>query len=192
VSTAGIEKLRAALYRIKLDLEGSKRTSEITSDIIEVLDATQNTKSRVAFSSSIFCVNAGHILLIKHNLLGLWLPLGGELEIWESPQEAALREAMEEAGYSDEEIAFPNLKGTAFCEPAGFIGYEEHTAGPKGTHLNFCFVAQVAHRNVKGDGTWSEHKWLLPEDVQGLHFTTSNVQYSARQIGELIKKGSVK
>lgn len=38
------------------------------------------------------------VLLINHKKLGRWLPVGGHVEEGETPEEAAAREAMEEAG----------------------------------------------------------------------------------------------
>ena len=53
---------------------------------------------RRTFAVAIFCRNAGEILLIRHKRLGLWLPVGGELDLGEPPLEAARRELKEETG----------------------------------------------------------------------------------------------
>lgn len=139
---------------------------------------------RHAFSASVFIRRGQQVLLIRHKLLGLWLPVGGELETvsvqektetsrtkyqrLETPLEAAMREVREETQL---EVRFPKIKYAPTGTPRGFLGYEEHTAGPKGYHMNFCFLADVVDSVMgvepKSDGSWSEHRWVNPHAVQG-------------------------
>jgi 8-oxo-dGTP diphosphatase len=119
---------------------------------------------RRAFSSSVFCRQNGKVLLIQHKLLGLWLPIGGEREGNETPLETAAREATEETGFTPH---FPAIRHAPTGTPPGFIGYEEHEAGPKGVHMNFCFLALVEGQGEPvSDGSWDEHRWVDPFDVQ--------------------------
>ena len=118
---------------------------------------------RQAFSVSIFARNAGRILLIKHKRLGTWLPVGGELDPGETPLEAARRELKEETGLTGSFVQVCGIDGT----PPGFLGYEEHLAGSKGLHLNFCFVAEVATDQVKPNEEFSEYQWVTdPASVE--------------------------
>ena len=104
---------------------------------------------RRAFSVSIFARHTSddgaggpgqrRILLVHHKRLDTWLPVGGELEPGETPLEAARRELFEETGLQGTFTAMSDIDGT----PPGFLVYEEHDAGSKGTHLNWCFVADV-------------------------------------------------
>ena len=104
---------------------------------------------RRAFSVSIFARDpAGRVLLVKHKRLGTWLPPGGEIEPDETPLQAAHRELFEETGLVGRFAPAPvddALAGLAPVDgaPAGLLSYEEHDAGSKGVHLNFCFVADV-------------------------------------------------
>jgi len=117
---------------------------------------------RRAWSVSVFARHAGRVLLVHHRRLGTWLPVGGEVEAGETPLEAAQRELKEETGLVGAFVAGLGVPGT----PAGFLAYEEHPAGAKGTHLNFCFVADVATDAVVANEEFGEWRWV--EDAGGL------------------------
>jgi 8-oxo-dGTP pyrophosphatase MutT (NUDIX family) len=53
---------------------------------------------KIDFTVAIFVVHQDQVLLIHHRSLGMWLPLGGHIELDEDPEQAALREAHEESG----------------------------------------------------------------------------------------------
>ena len=117
---------------------------------------------RQAFSVAIFARHQHRILLIKHRRLGLWLPVGGELNAGEAPQAAALRELREETGLEGTFVALPNaIDG----QPAGLIGYEEHPAGDKGTHLNFSFLADVPSDQVTPNHEFDAYRWVERSDA---------------------------
>lgn len=119
---------------------------------------------RRAFSVAIFARNRGAVLLIRHKRLGTWLPVGGELESGETPIEAARRELSEETGLTGRFAEDAGVDGT----PPGFIGYEEHSAGSKGLHLNFAFVADVESRQLARCDEWDDARWVGADELAGV------------------------
>jgi ADP-ribose pyrophosphatase YjhB (NUDIX family) len=118
---------------------------------------------RKAWSVSVFARDSnGRVLLIKHKRLGTWLPPGGEVEDGESPQQAASRELLEETGLV---ARFVEVDGAIEGAPTGLIAYEEHDAGSKGLHMNFCFLADV-DGDVVPNEEFDEHAWV--DDVSAV------------------------
>jgi 8-oxo-dGTP pyrophosphatase MutT (NUDIX family) len=49
-------------------------------------------------TASAFVVSARGVILLRHRLLGIWVQPGGHIDPGEGPEEAALRETLEETG----------------------------------------------------------------------------------------------
>ncbi len=130
--------------------------------------------TRSAFSVAIFARDPQRrVLLIRHKRLGTWLPVGGEMEAGETPLQAAQRELFEETGLRGAFVNVAMMPAVAGA-PVGLCGYEEHAAGSKGLHFNFCFVADVDGTPIAND-EYSEHQFVTsarhidcPDNVKDL------------------------
>jgi 8-oxo-dGTP diphosphatase len=121
---------------------------------------------RRAFSVAVYARRGDSVLVIEHRRLRTWLPIGGELEPGETPLEAARRELREETGLAGR---FRALGGALDGVPPGLLGYEEHQAGSKGTHMNFVFVTEVADAaDIVPNHEFTAWRWVDRAALDGL------------------------
>jgi 8-oxo-dGTP pyrophosphatase MutT (NUDIX family) len=117
------------------------------------------------FTVAVFVVHEGRVLLHWHRKLGMWLPPGGHNERDELPDEAALREVLEETGIRVElvgerrdDIADP----VQLHRPAGV---QLEGIGPGHQHIDLIYFARPAGPTEIRQG-FSEDKvgWYGPEE----------------------------
>ena len=65
---------------------------------------------KVDFTVEVFIVYKNKVLLRKHDKLKFWLSVGGHIELYEDPNQAAVREVMEEVGLKVELYKDPKLE----------------------------------------------------------------------------------
>jgi 8-oxo-dGTP pyrophosphatase MutT (NUDIX family) len=98
------------------------------------------------FTVAVFVVWQHQVLLHQHRKLGKWLPPGGHIEANELPDQAAIREVLEEAGIEVQLIATDKLEYTPEAElprqltrPRG-IQLESISAGHE--HIDLIYFAR--------------------------------------------------
>lgn len=80
-------------------------------------------------TASAFVVSARGVILLRHRLLGIWVQPGGHVDPGEGPEEAALRETVEETGLA-----------VAHRTPVELFHVDVHP-GPRGhTHYDLRYV----------------------------------------------------
>ena len=95
-----LQKLR--VYAAQFPLE-----QETCSDYIDFVENEPDClkrslqKGHVTASCWILCPERDEVLLTHHRKLGIWIQLGGHLDVGEDVLDAALREAREESGIPD-------------------------------------------------------------------------------------------
>lgn len=146
---------------------------------------------RRAYAAAVYVVRGARVLLIKHKLLGMWLPVGGELEPNELPEQAAARELREETGYEVERWLTPRDLHRVDGTPEGMLGYETSPlAQPKGVHLIFSFACEVRGDGAPvSDGSWTEHAWCSYQHVAHLVSLAQTLPKVRRRVQQALLAG---
>jgi 8-oxo-dGTP pyrophosphatase MutT (NUDIX family) len=130
------------------------------------------------FTATVLVVHRDKVLLHRHKKRGSLLPVGGHVDRDELPQDAALREAREEAGL---EIALHNTDALHFgdvlvlARPAHMLLVNMN---PYHQHIDFIYYATATTDQVQPlDGESDQLFWLtkaeliatpMAENIRGL------------------------
>ena len=117
------------------------------------------------FTVAVFVVWEGKVLLHRHRKLGMWLPPGGHIEENELPDEAAVREVLEETGLGvrlvgerREDVADP----VQLHRPAGV---QLENIGPGHQHIDLIYFARPSgSTRIRDDFSEDKVGWYGPED----------------------------
>lgn len=121
------------------------------------------------FTVAVFVVCSGKVLLHMHRKLGMWLPPGGHIEEGELPDDAAVREVLEETGI---EVALVGERREDVDDPVQLhrpAGVQLEYIGPGHQHIDLIYFARPTNR-VEIHESFSPDKvgWYGPEDWDGM------------------------
>ncbi|MGF1472324.1 MAG: NUDIX hydrolase [Rubrobacteraceae bacterium] len=114
---------------------------------------------------AVFVVLGRSVLLHFHGKLGMWLPPGGHIEPGELPDEAAVREVLEETGV---EIELRGEKREDISDPVQLhrpAGVQLEYIGPGHEHIDLIYFARP-RGPVEIGAAFEEDKvgWYPPEE----------------------------
>jgi 8-oxo-dGTP pyrophosphatase MutT (NUDIX family) len=84
---------------------------------------------QVDHTVEVFVVSGGKVLLRKHDKYGIWLSVGGHIELDEDPNQAALREVKEEVGLDTELLQPETLEVSNDCFWSAWPDFFKRGAG---------------------------------------------------------------
>ena len=117
------------------------------------------------FTVAVFVVRDGKVLLHHHRKLGMWLPPGGHIEAGELPDEAALREVLEETGL---EIELVGERREDVDDPVQLrrpAGVQLENIGPGHQHIDLIYFAKpIGSTEIRAEFATDKVGWYGPGD----------------------------
>ncbi len=121
------------------------------------------------FTVAVFVVWDGSVLLHLHRKLGMWLPPGGHIEPDELPDDAAVREVLEETGI---EVELVGERREDIVDPVQLIrpaGIQLEDIGPGHQHIDLIYFAKpTGPTAIRDEFTRDKVDWYAPGDWDGM------------------------
>lgn len=138
------------------------------------------------FTVAVFVIHNGHVLLHLHQKLGIWLPPGGHIEPNELPDEAAVREVLEEAGIVIELFGSRGIQTDDPEMPLQLVRPEgiqlEHIAEDH-EHIDLIYFAHLAEPVRIGlPDVFSPMQWANREDLAIIDLTAEVRAWAERAL----------
>lgn len=121
------------------------------------------------FVAGAFIVKDEKILFLKHKKYGFWLQPGGHVEPGETPDEAAIRETLEETGLKvevvDEEDRFENFSAIDLPKP---FNINLHEIEEDHWHLDFQYLVEVVGETEDYEYEDENIGWFSKDELEDL------------------------
>jgi 8-oxo-dGTP pyrophosphatase MutT (NUDIX family) len=136
------------------------------------------------FVAGAFVCRDNKILFLNHKKYGFWLQPGGHVEPGETPDEAAVRETMEETGLKvevvGEEERFENFSAIDLPQP---FNINLHEIEDGHWHLDFQYVVEIVGETDDYEYDDEDMKWLSEDDIKSDKYDMpENVRKSALKV----------
>ncbi|MDD5050857.1 MAG: NUDIX domain-containing protein [Candidatus Pacebacteria bacterium] len=125
------------------------------------------------FTSTVYIVYKGKVLLRKHEKYHIWIGVGGHVELDEEPNQAAVREAKEEVGLDIKLIHphkeptlkdYSDITNSRQLIPPAFMNL--HKINEVHSHIDLVFAATSDSNNVVPEQKGDEWKWMSVDEVE--------------------------
>lgn len=135
-----------------------------------------------------FVVHHGRVLLLFHAKLGLWLPPGGHVETGELPDDAAVREVLEETGVR---CALVGERGVDVDYPQQLVvpcGIQVERIRPGVEHVDLVYFAAAVEDGWQVDAALAARDragWYAPSELAELGANDEIRQWVAKAIARV-------
>lgn len=134
---------------------------------------------KIDFTVEVFVVYRDKVLLRKHDKYGIWLSVGGHIELDEDPNAAALREVNEEVGleveiYHEASSPLEEMDGYRELIPPQFMN--RHRINETHEHVTLVYFARSNTDQLRLSQTEKsdECKWFTREELDRAEYGISN------------------
>lgn len=142
-------------------------------------------------TAGVYIVHNNKVLMRKHDKYGIWVHVGGHVELDEDPVEAAIRECKEEVGL-DIKIFDPS------APPPSMREGNKHLAQP--THMNIHFINDTHQHcellyyatsetdKVIPENETDEWKWMTEAEIESSEHIVPQIKFYALSALETLGK----
>jgi 8-oxo-dGTP pyrophosphatase MutT (NUDIX family) len=121
------------------------------------------------FTVAVFVIWEGKVLLHLHRKLGMWLPPGGHIERGELPDDAAVREVLEETGLEVELVGERRQDVEDPIQLHRPAGVQLENIGSGHQHIDLIYFARpVGSTEIAQSYNEDRVGWYGPEDWDGM------------------------
>jgi ADP-ribose pyrophosphatase YjhB (NUDIX family) len=123
------------------------------------------------FTVAVFVVHRGRVLLLFHPKIAIWLPPGGHIEEGELPDEAAVREVLEETGVR---VRLVGDRGVDVAYPRQLVrpaGIQLEDIAPGHQHIDLVYFAVPVDDDCAVSRECAERDragWYGPDELESL------------------------
>lgn len=117
------------------------------------------------FTVTIYIIHDGKLLLVNHPRYGMWLPVGGHIELDEDPDHALLREIQEETGLKTEILSKRADFVSEGVKPLLQPHYiDVHDANPPHKHIGLIYFARALNNKFSKSSEHSDMRWVSSDE----------------------------
>jgi 8-oxo-dGTP pyrophosphatase MutT (NUDIX family) len=142
------------------------------------------------FVAGAFIVRDGEVLFLNHKKLDMWLMPGGHVEPGETPDEAAVRETLEETGLEVEIVGSEEeFEGFSAVDLPMPFNINLHEIEEGHWHCDFQYIAEIVGEKENYEYSDDDMKWLSKEDLESKKFEMpENVRRSGIKAIETVEE----
>ncbi len=129
---------------------------------------------KIDFTVEVFVVYKNRVLLRLHEKYGIWLSIGGHIELSEDPNEAALREVKEEVGldvilWKGNKQPVESRAVDNYTELIPPMGIYRHKISDAHEHVALRYFATTATIDVVPENLHDQWKWVTKDEMQSMN-----------------------
>ena len=141
------------------------------------------------FAATVFVAWRGSLLLHRHRKLGMWLPCGGHVEPHELPDDAAVREVLEESGVVIELVGERALELVAPQQLVRPRGVQVESIRPDHEHIDLIYFGRPLEPYDGRLGSDEEGLgWYSPDALERLDLTDEVRAWTRLALAELSRR----
>lgn len=141
----------------------------------------------IDFTVEVFIVHKDKVLLRKHDKYGIWLSIGGHIELDEDPNQAALREVKEEVGLEIElfgEVTNLEKNRPDYQELIVPTHLNRHRINPNHEHVTLVYFAAANTDELKlteSEERSEDCRWFKEGELDSLQDLSPTVKSHAKE-----------